>query len=418
MSQELSKVAKAKSQTEPGRYGLGDGLYLQVSPTGTKSYIFRYKLHGRSRHMGLGSANTLDLKEARKRATKARLLILDGIDPLAEKDARADAERKKRARTKSFADCAAVVIENKTKKAKNAKHIAQWTSTLETYVYPTLGKRTVGDISKHDVVSVLRPIWDTKHETASRIRGRMEAVFDYAKAMGYREGDNPAAWKGNLEPLLETGKRIKRHQPSLPYARIPEFMAELRTREGVSARALEFAILTAARSGEVLGATWDEIDLDAKVWTIPAARMKAEREHDVPLSEPAIALLKATPRVEGTPHIFPAMRGGKLSDMALSMTVRRINGDTPKFVDRVSGDPVVPHGFRSTFREYAGNMTAHPREVIEHALAHRLPDAVERAYQRSTLLPKRALLMADWAAYCERPPTVGSNVVPLAKANA
>lgn len=418
MSQELSKVTKAKSQSEPGRYGLGGGLYLQVSPTGTKSYIFRYKLHGRSRHMGLGSANTLDLKEARKRATKARLLILDGIDPLAEKDAKADAERQKRARTKSFADCAAVVIANKTKNAKNPKHIAQWTSTLETYVYPTLGKRPVGEITKHDIETVLRPIWDTKHETASRIRGRMEAVFDYAKAMGYREGDNPAAWKGNLQPLLGDGSRAKRHQPSLPYTRIFEFMADLRKREGTSARALEFAILTAARSGEVLGATWAEIDFDAKVWTIPAARMKAKREHDVPLSDAAIALLKALPRIKDVPYLFAATRGGKLSDMALSMTVRRMNGETPKFVDRVSGDPVVPHGFRSTFREFAGNMTAHPREVIEHALAHRLPDAVERAYQRSTLLPKRALLMADWAAYCDRPPTVGNNVVPMAKARA
>lgn len=418
MARVLSKADKAKAQTEPGRYGVGLGLYLQVSPTGTKSYIFRYKIHGRSRHMGIGSANDMDLTEARKRAAKARLLVRDGIDPLSEKEAKADAERQKRARTQSFADCAAIVIEKKTKNAKNPKHIAQWTSTLETYVYPTLGKRAVGELTKHDVVAVLRPIWDIKHETASRIRGRMEAVFDYAKAMGYREGDNPAAWKGNLQPLLGDGSRVKRHQPSLPYTRIFEFMADLRKREGTSARALEYAIFTAARSKEVLGATWDEIDFDAKVWTIPAARMKANREHDVPLSDAAIALLKALPRIKDVPYLFAATRGGKLSDMALSMTVRRMNGETPRFVDRVSGDPVVPHGFRSTFREFAGNMTAHPREVIEHALAHRLPDAVERAYQRSTLLPKRALLMADWAAYCERPPTVGNNVVPMAKARA
>ena len=403
-----------RNEARPGRYRVDKGLYLQVSPTGTKSWILRYKLGGRARHMGLGDYPTVAVGEARARAAKGRLLIIDGIDPLSQKRAKVQAERQRSDRTKTFAECAAVVIASKTKNAKNPKHIAQWTSTLTTYVYPTLGTRSVSSITKHDVQAVLSPIWNTKSETASRVRGRMEAVFDYAKAMGYCEGDNPAAWKGNLEPLLEAGGRTKRHQPSLPYGRVAEFMTALREREGTAARALEFAILTAARSGEVLGASWAEIDFEAKLWTIPAARMKAKREHDVPLSDAAIALLKALPRIEDTPYLFAAPRGGKLSDMAMSMLIRRINGGEPSYVDGRTGDPVVPHGFRSTFRDWAGNMTVHPREVIEHALAHRLPDAVERAYQRSTLLAKRTLVMADWASYCDRRSPLGTNVVPMA----
>jgi integrase len=254
-----------KSETKPGRYCVDKGLYLQVSPTGTKSWILRYKLNGRARHMGLGDYPTVTVSDARTRAAKARLSIVDGVDPLAEKRARIEAVRAVQSKTKTFAECAVVVIEKKAATLKNPKHLAQWTSTLKTYAYPTLENKPVGTITKADVAAVLEPIWRTKNETADRVRGRMEAVFDYAKAMGYREGDNPAAWKGNLQPILGDYQREARHQPSLPHARIGAFMAELRKREGMAARALEFAILTAARSGEALGATWAEIDLDAKL---------------------------------------------------------------------------------------------------------------------------------------------------------
>ena len=414
------------------------GLHLRIEG-GTKSWALRIKVADKRRDIGLGPYNGkigvtdeeatrldgLSLAEARWKARELRRGARETGSILSPTKAKAEAVRAQSeaalietARTKTFAECAAIVVEKKGATLKNPKHLAQWTSTLKTYAYPTLGERAVGTITKGDVAAVLEPIWRTKNETADRLRGRMEAVFDYAKAMGYREGDNPAAWKGNLEPILGGINREVRHQPSLSHSRIGAFMTELRKRDGTSARAMEFAILCAARSGEALGATWAEIDLDAKMWIIPASRMKKKREHHVPLSDAAVAILKAQKalKIENVEYVFPAARGGKLSDMALSMLVRRMNGEKPKVVDGRTGEPVVPHGFRSTFRDWAGETTAYPREVIEHALAHSLPDKAEAAYQRGTLLPKRARLMDDWAKRCATPDATAGNVVSINQA--
>lgn len=412
ISKELSAIEVSRLSSD-GRYAVGGakGLYLRIVGE-SRAWVLRVVVNGKRCDIGLGAYPGVSLAIARKLANEHHGMIADNKNPLAERQAEREAARADALRRISFKDCAASAIALKTEKLKNPKHVAQWTSTLETYAYPKLGGKPVGSITKHDVVEVLKPIWTTKHETASRLRGRIEAVLDYAKSMGYREGDNPAELKGNLEALLPQVKRKPKHQPSLPHTQIGAFMAELRKREATAARALEFAVLTATRSGEVLGATWDEIDLEAKVWTIPEGRMKAGQEHEVPLSDAAVTLLKALPRVKDVNYVFPAAQGGKLSDMALSMLVRRMNGDNPTFVDRY-GKPVVPHGFRSTFRDWAGETTAYPREVIEHALAHRLPDKAERAYQRGSLLPKRARLMDDWAKRCAASDNATGNVVAI-----
>ncbi len=419
MARELSKMDAARSQTKVGRHATGEpGLYVQVAQGRdkvTRSWILRYMIAGQARQLGLGSLDVMPTTEARRRAMKARLSIRDGIDPLAEKEAAKEAALLKRARTKTFAECAedkiAIVVEGLT----NEKHQAQWKSTLKTYAYPLIGDKAVDTITVDDVEAILKPIWATKRETASRVRGRIEAVLDYAKAKKFREGDNPAAWKGNLKELLGSSAATKKHQPSLPYAEVAKFVIALRQREGMAAMALEFGILCAARSGEVLGATWDEIDMEAKLWTIPADRMKAKREHTIPLTDAALALLAKASALKqaDVPYVFPAARGGKLSDMALSMLIRRMNGESPQFVDGRTRDPIVPHGFRSTFRDWAGETTAHPREVIEHALAHQLKDKAEASYARGKLLVKRRKLMDDWAVYCARHLAGGNNVVSI-----
>ncbi len=283
------------------------------------------------------------------------------------------------------------MLEVKDSEMKNKKHLAQWRSTLETYAYPFIGKKAVSEITKVDLLAILEPIWLTKNETASRLRGRIETVIDYAKAKEYFEGDNPAAWKGMLKPLLPQPSKVQitKHHAALPYNQIGSFMKELRERSGVSPRALEFAILTAARSGEIRGAEWSEIDLEGKTWTIPASRMKAAKEHRVPLSDAAVALLKALPRFKGINYVFPATRKGQLSDTALLAVLKRMG-----YTD------LTQHGFRSTFRDWAGETTNYPREVIEHALAHQLADKAEAAYQRGTLWPKRVALMDEWSGYC------------------
>lgn len=408
------------------------GLHLRIEGR-TKSWALRIKVGEKRRDIGLGpyqskigltdeeAAKTdgLSLSEARIKARQLRREYRETgtvVTPTAALAIQARAKLEGDANAKiqavTFKACAERAIDKRTENLKSAKHVAQWSATLKQYAYPTLADIPVGMVTKHDILTVLEPIWNTKHETANRLRGRLEAVLDFAKGMGYREGDNPAQWKGNLDALLPKVKRKPKHQPSLPHARIGSFMAELRKREALAARALEFAILTAARSGEVLGAEWKEIDLQNRVWTIPEERMKAGQEHEIPLSDEAVALLSALPRIKGVGVVFPAPQGGKFSDMALSMLIRRMNSGTPTFLDRF-GEPVVPHGFRSTFRDWAGEMTAHSREVIEHALAHRLPDKAERAYQRSTLLPKRARLMADWAKRCNQADETSANVVSI-----
>ena len=308
-SSELTAVG-LKHLTANGRYrdGTVPGLYLRVVGE-SRAWILRVVIDGKRCDVGLGSLKKIGLAKARELARQKHEQIADGANPLVIRQAEREAARVEATRRISFKECAAKAVAMKTANLKNPKHVAQWTSTLETYAYPKLGDKPVGTITKHDVAAVLEPIWTTKHETASRLRGRIEAVLDYAKGMGYREGDNPAELKGNLDTLLTAVKRKPKHQPSLPHAKIGTFIAALRKREATAARALEFGILTAARSGEVLGATWAEIDLAAKLWTIPADRMKAGEEHEVPLSDAAVALLKALPRVEGSPYVLPGPTG-------------------------------------------------------------------------------------------------------------
>jgi integrase len=332
------------------------------------------------------------LAEAREKALACRKLVADGRDPIEERKAALLRAQLEAAKAASFSDCARSYISAHEVGWKNEKHGRQWTATLETYAFPLIGKLPVASVDTGLVLRVLEPIWQSKTETASRLRGRIESILDWATVRGFRQGENPARWKGHLEHQLPARSKVQKveHRAALPYAEIGIFMAELRQREGISARALEFAILTAARSGEIRGATWGEIDLKAHLWTIPAERMKAGKEHRVPLPEQAIALLSALPRLLGNDLVFPATRGKQLSDMSLTAVLKRM--DHPD---------LTQHGFRSTFRDWAGETTAYPREVIEHALAHQLKDKTEAAYQRGDLLAKRARLMADWGKYCD-----------------
>lgn len=416
---QVTKIAKSK---KPGRYAVGHvpGLYLRIEGNSV-AWVLRTKIgkEGRRVEVGLGpyierrdteamigevEPYEKTLAEAYEWARRRRSTIRAGSDPVEAKREAAAARVAEAKATKikavTFGECADATITNKTAGLKNDKHKAQWRSTLETYCKP-LWDRPVAEITKLDIVAVLEPIWQSKHETADRLRGRIEAVMDYAKGRDYRAGDNPAEYRGTLQPLLPEYKPEVKPQPSLPFTQMGEFMAALRKRDSVSARALEFMILTATRTGEAIGAKWGEIDLEAREWTIPAARMKAKKPHSVPLSEAAIALLKALPRIVGNDHVFVgSTKAGCLSDMALIQLVRGMNGDPAQYVDRETKKPIVPHGFRSTFRDWAGEDTTHDREVIEHALAHRLKDKAEASYRRGTAMAKRAKLMQEWADYC------------------
>ncbi|WP_247895893.1 tyrosine-type recombinase/integrase [Azospirillum brasilense] len=386
------KVATVKV---PGMFADGNGLYLQVTATGAKTWIFRYGFAGRRREMGLGSAKTVTLAKARDEAQKKRGLLAEGIDPL---EAKAQQEAKQRlaaVRLTSFRECAEAYIKANRPGWSNDKHAAQWESTLAAYAYPVLGDLPVAEIDTTLVLKVLEAIWTTKTETASRVRGRIEAVLDYAKVRGHRTGENPARWKGHLDLILPAKAAVARveHHPALPYPEMPAFWPKLQAQDGMGARALEFCILTAARSSEVLGARWGEIDIKAKVWTIPANRMKAGSEHRVPLSTPAIALLRkmAAIRTGTSPNdlVFPGQRDARpLSNMAMAMVLRRMTLDA------------TPHGFRSTFRTWVAEQTRFPDAVAEAALAHTIDDKVVAAYQRGTMLEKRRELMEAWAHFC------------------
>lgn len=400
-------AARLKQPMANGRHRDGEvkGLYFRVVGD-SRSWMLRVVIDGKRCDLGLGSYPDVGLADAREKARAKRTAIAAGINPLAEKRAKAEADRIERAKAKTFEDCAAAYIEDQKAGWKNEKHAKQWTATLETYAYPKFGKVSVASVDTALVLEVIRPLWATKTETASRLRGRIEKVLDWAKVSGFRNGENPARWRGHLDKILKPRAKVQKveHHAALPYANIGTFMAELKKREGMSARALEFAILTAARSGEVRGATFDEFDLDgaSPTWTIPRERMKADKEHRIPLSPAAVALLKALPTVEGSNFIFPAPRGGALSDMALTAVLKRM--------DR---NDLTAHGFRSTFRDWAGEQTAYPREVIEHALAHQLKDKAEAAYQRGDLLEKRARLMDDWAKRCAMADNAAGNVVAI-----
>ena len=383
----------------PGRHGDGRGLFLYVKPSGARSWVLRYQMQGRRRDLGLGAFPDVTLAMARDRASEARRLIADGGDPIAQK---------KQTKPKTFEAAAIELIENKRPGWKNAKHAAQWTSTLESYAFPKLGKMQVAQIETADVLATLTPIWSAKPETANRVRQRIEAVLDYASALGIRSADNPARWRGHLDNLLPKPKKVKavKHHPALPHAQIADFMSDLAQREGIAARALAFTILTAARSGETRGMTWGELDRDAKVWTIPASRMKAAKEHRVPLTDAALSLLGQ--RNEGAPDdalVFgsEARPGKPISDMSMTAVLRRMERND-----------ITVHGFRSTFRDWAGETTSFPREVIEAALAHGIKDKAEAAYARSDLFDKRRKLMDAWAN--KAIPTLSENVVALGAA--
>lgn len=367
--QRLSALQVTKL-TKPGLYGDGGGLTLQITNTGAKSWLLRYMVAGKAFGMGLGPTHTVSLAEARQKALDARKLLIDGINPLEAKKQNQKAAALAKAKMMTFDQCAKSYILAHKAGWKNAKHCNQWTSTLNTYASPIFGDLPVAEIDTSLVVKCLAPIWESKNETASRLRGRIESVLGWATTSGYRTGENPARWKGHLENLLASISKSSRtkHHPSLPWQRIGEFISALRLREGVSARAVEFAILTACRSGEVRGARWAEFDMAAKLWTIPAERMKAKREHQVPLSDAALALLESMPKDGDV--VFASTKGQPLSDMSLTAVIRRMNGDDKPVWTDANGSGVTVRGFRSSFRMWAAETTNYPREVAEHALAH------------------------------------------------
>ncbi|VVE01346.1 tyrosine-type recombinase/integrase [Pandoraea terrigena] len=406
-SKELGALAVSKL-TAPGLHAVGKvaGLALQISPSGSRSWILRVSVGGRRREIGLGAYPGVTLKEAHEKARTTRNDIAAGIDPVLARKEAASRLRADQAMELTFEAAAKRFIKSKEAEWRNTKHGAQWRNTLAMYAYPQIGSLLVGHITRTHITEILEPIWLTKTETASRLRGRLEAILDWARVKGFRaEGVNPAAWRGNLDKILAAPKKTKRvrNHPALPITDMYAFMQTLRGMEGVSARCLEFTVLTAARSGEARGARWSEIDLNRGIWSIPAERMKAKKEHRVPLSSPAVELLKAIERTEGQELVFPSPRSGSvLSDMALLELMRRQNL------------AATPHGFRSTFRDWAGEYTNYPRELAEVALAHIKGDATEAAYWRGDVLEKRRRLMADWAAFIATPPACG-DVVPINK---
>ena len=384
------------------------GLYLQITPKGGRSWVLRIKVGSLRRDIGLGGFPTVTLSQARDKARDARDKIERGIDPVEERKATKAALIAAQRRGLTFVDAVDKALAAKLDAFKNPKHRQQWENTLATYVTPDLGKMLVQDITTQDVLRVLQPIWATKTETASRVRGRIEAVLSWATVAGHRTGDNPARWAGNLKELLPPQSKVanESNHPALTLDDAPRWFAALQAREGFGARALEFAALTATRSQEVRGALWSEIDLDKALWIIPAARMKMEKEHRVPLSARAVELLKALPKLEGNSLVFPAARGGQLSDMTLSATMKRMHeSDISKggagYLDRVSKRPAVPHGLRSTFRDWVAEMTTYPGDMAEVALAHKISNAVEASYRRGDMIEKRRRMMADWSDFME-----------------
>ena len=397
---------------KPGRHADGGGLHLLVKETGSRSWVYRFMLKGTSRDIGLGSAGPggLSLAGARDARDVLRLKVRAGVDPLHERqresaDAVAAAQAAQVAGITFKAVAEAYIAANEAN-WRSAKHGQQWRNTMGTYVYPVIGELPVADIATAHVLKIIEPIWKTKAETAGRIRGRIEAILDAAKARGYREGENPARWRGHIAQILPARAPLTRgHHKAMPYEEVPAFAAELRKREAMAALALEFTMLTACRTGEVIGATWSEVDLNKATWTIPAARMKAGKEHRVPLSPRAVEILEATKRLENE-WLFPAASNGKLSTMAMTMLVRRMKVD------------VTVHGFRSSFRDWAAECTGYAHEVSEMALAHSIESKVERAYRRGDLIEKRRRLMDDWANYCSSGAPAGAKVTPIRKANA
>lgn len=382
------------------------GLYMQITPNGGRSWVLRVKVGTLRRDIGLGGFPGVTLSQARDKARDARAKIEGGIDPVEERKAAKAALVATQRRGLTFADAVDKALTAKLDAFKNAKHRQQWENTLATYATPDLGGMLVQDITTQDVLRVLQPLWMDKTETASRLRGRIEAVLSWATVAGHRSGDNPARWAGNLKELLPPPSKVAKeeNQPALSLEDAPRWFEALQAREGFGARALELAALTATRSQEVRGALWDEIDLKAALWIIPGARMKMGKEHRVPLSSRAVKMLEALPRLKDNPFVFPAARGGQLSDMTLSATMKRMHeaevaeGGTG-FLDRTSKRPAVPHGLRSTFRDWVGEKTAYPGDMAEVALAHKISNAVEASYRRGDMIEKRRRMMGDWADF-------------------
>ncbi len=400
----------AVKNAKPGRHADGGGLHLLVKDTGARSWVYRFMLKGKSRDIGLGAAGPggISLADARDLATALRLKVKAGIDPLeerqrAEANAKA-AEQAAKVAGVTFKEMAATHIAANRDSWRNAKHKQQWENTLQTYAYPIIGDLPVAEVDTPHVLKVLEPIWREVPETASRLRGRIETVLDSAKARGYRQGENPARWRGHLAQILPARTKLSRgHHKAMPYDAIPAFVEQLHGREAVAALALEFVILTAARTGEVIAAEWGEVDLAKALWTVPAERMKAGKEHRVPLSPSAVEILEQTKQLGGK-YLFPGSQRSKLSSMAMAMLLRRMKQD------------ITVHGFRSAFRDWAAECTGYSHEVAEMALAHTISNAVERAYRRGDLFEKRRKLMEAWADYCAgrgAAGDAGDNVTPI-----
>ena len=398
---EQLTVKGVQGKRKPGYHADGAGLYLQLSRSGSKSWVFRYMLKtlsntGKpmSREMGLGSYPTISLLEARQKAAEQRKRLDQGVDPIEARNAQRLQETLEQGRSKTFAECATAYIEAHRAGWRNAKHADQWTNTLETYANPIIGNLPVQAIDTGLVLRVLEPIWKTKTETATRVRSRIELVLDWAKVRGYRDGDNPARWRGHLDKMFPKRSKVApvKHHEALPYGEAGVFMKELRSREGMAPKALEFIILTAARVSEAVNAKWDEFDLQRKLWIVPAERMKAHREHRVPLSDAAIRLLKELKDEKQSDYIFP---GWKVNTPLTGAACLKLLHDMGR-------DDLTTHGFRSTFRDWAAEQTSFPSRIAEAALAHVVGDKTEAAYQRGDLLDKRRLLLQAWADYCAR----------------
>ena len=401
MARQFNKLSALdlRSKRKPGRYADGGGLYLQVSRSNTKAWIFRFKFDGRERQMGLGATHAVSLKQAREEATRCRKLVVDSIDPIEARNAEKTRRALEAAQAKTFKDCAEAYMKAMGAEWKNAKHASQWRNTLTTYVYPKFGNLPIQSIDVGMVMDVLEPIWTKKTETAGRVRGRIEKILDWASARTYRVGENPARWRGHLDNLLPKPNKVRKvhHHPALPFDEIGTFIKELRSREGPSAKGLEFLILTATRTNEILGATWDEVDLAKGEWTIPAKRMKSGKAHKIPLSNRAIAILQELGSVENSKFLFAGPNGAMSNMVFLNLLKRMKRND------------ITAHGFRSTFRDWVAECTAHSREVAEMALAHAIGDKTEEAYRRGDLFEKRRRLMNEWADYCNQPfPEFGS----------
>jgi integrase len=400
----MGLTARGVLSAKPGYHGDGDGLYLQVAPGGSKSWIFRYQRQGKRRELGLGGVKGVSLAEARDRAIDARRLLANGIDPIEAKHAESARTRIAAARAITFKQASIRYIAAHRAGWRNAKHAAQWAQTLEAYCFPVFGGLPVNAVDTALVLQAVEPIWTAKPATAGRVRGRIEAVLDWSKARGYRAGENPARWRGHLDHLLPAAAKVHRavHHPALPYGEVGGFMQSLRAQQGVAARALEFAIVTCTRTKEARLAKWDEFNLAERLWVIPPERMKGNREHRVPLSEPALAVLQSMAAIRSGDYVFPGSKPGQpLGVMALAQALHRIRGD------------LTVHGFRSTFSDWCAERTAFPSEVREMALAHKIANAVEAAYRRGDLFEKRRELMRVWADYCGQPAAAPGEVVPL-----